>query len=271
MPKTEGIKKGGHNKTAIDILRKRSISPETLFSVISPLIVLIFWESIVRLGLIPELFFPPPTRILKSFIDMLLSGELIRETWVTIQRVFVAFLIGAIPGLLLGLLMGWSRKIRVVLNPLVSALLPIPKIVLLPLIMLIFGVGETSRLVTISMGVFFINLINSLAGVQNIDPIYFEAARNYGANKRQTFIKVVLPGSSPMIFTGIRLSLGMALLITMGIEFIAARDGLGAMTWLAWQTLKTETLYVGIIVIALLGLVTTAVIEKIQKKILYWQ
>lgn len=254
-----------------DAVRNVSMNLDTFFSIVSPLAVLLVWELTVRAGLIPELFFPPPTRILRSFVEVLLSGELINETAITLRRVIVAFFMGGFPGIILGLLMGWSKRIRAIFNPIVSALLPIPKIVLLPLIMLIFGVGETSRLVTISMGVFFINLINALAGVQNIDPIYFEAAQNYGAGKWQTFRKVVLPGSLPSIFAGIRLSLGMAILVTMGIEFIAAREGLGAMTWLAWQTLRTEVLYVGIITIAIIGVLSSMIIEIIQKKVLHWQ
>jgi NitT/TauT family transport system permease protein len=247
------------------------LSLETTLSIASPLLVLLLWEGLVRLGYLEALFFPPPTRIIETLVKVLISGELVSQTAITLRRMILAFALGTAPGLILGLLMGWSRKIRAFFDPLVSATLPIPKFALLPLIMLVLGVGEGSKLVTISMGIFFIILVNALAGVQGIDPIYFEAARNYGANRWQLFVKVILPGSLPMIFAGIRLALGMALLVTIATEFIAAREGLGAMTWLAWQTLRTEVLYVGIITSAILGVIFTVIVERLRKWLIPWQ
>ena len=244
---------------------------ETALSIASPILVLVVWEGLVRLGYLEALFFPPPTKIIQAMFKVIASGELIGQTAITLRRMALAFILGTTPGLLLGLLMGWSRKVRAFFDPLVSATLPIPKFALLPLVMLVLGVGESSKLVTISMGIFFIILVNALAGVQGIDPIYFEAARNYGANRRQIFTKVILPGSMPMIFAGIRLALGTTLLVTIATEFIAAKDGLGAMTWLAWQTLRTEILYVGIITSAILGVFTTAMLEWLRKWLIPWE
>lgn len=252
-------------------LRLPRIRLETILSIVSPFLVLLLWESLVRLGYLEPLFFPPPTKIIQTLVEVLVSGELLGEVAITLRRLVLAFFLGAVPGVALGLLMGWSKEVRAFFNPLVSATLPIPKFVLLPLMMLILGIGDLSKIVTISMGVFFVNLINAMAGVRNIDPICFEAAKNYGASGRQIVTKVVLPGSLPMVFAGVRLSLGLALLITIAIEFTTSGDGLGAMTWLAWQTLRTEMLYVGIITSAILGLASTTVVEWMRKKLIPWQ
>jgi NitT/TauT family transport system permease protein len=110
-----------------------------------------------------------------------------------------------------------------------------------------------------------------MTGVSNIEPIYFEAARNYGADRLRVFTKVLLPGSLPMIFAGMRLGLGVALIIAIAIELVSARQGLGAMIWLAWQTLRTEVLYVGILVCAVLGLLSTAAVELTRRKVIPWE
>jgi len=167
--------------------------------------------------------------------------------------------------------MGWSPKIRLFVDPFISALYPIPKIAILPLFMLVLGIGELSKVAVVGVGAFFLVLINSMAGVRNIDRIYFEVAQNYGARKFKVFTKVVLLGSLPMIFAGMRLALGMSLLLVVAIEFIAATYGLGAMMWLAWETLRTENLYIGVVICALLGLLFTSLLEKVEKYFMPWE
>src|SRR3990172_2427577 len=244
---------------------------DSYFILISPMIVILIWEIVVRLGYLESLFFPPPTLVFMTLIKLLKTGELQPHVFISLRRIFFGFLLGSIPGLFLGLIMGWSKGVRVFLDPVVSATYPIPKIALLPLIMLIFGIGELSKIVLIAIGCFFLVLINSMAGVININRIYFDVAENYGASRYKIFTKVVLQGSLPMIFTGLRLALGTSLILVVAAEMVSANQGLGAMIWLAWETLRTEKLYVGIVVIAFLGLIFTFVLKRLERKLIPWQ
>jgi ABC-type nitrate/sulfonate/bicarbonate transport system permease component len=243
---------------------------DSFFVLISPTIIIFLWEIAVRLGYVESLFFPPPSLVAATLIELLKTGKLQPHLFISLKRIFFGFFLGSVPGLILGLIMGWSRKIRMLLDPLVSATYPIPKIALLPLIMLIFGIGEISKIVLIAIGCFFLVLINSMAGVMNIDKIYFEVAKNYGASKYNIFTKVVLKGSLPMIFTGLRLALGLSLILAVAAEMVSANQGLGAMIWLAWETLRTENLYAGIVTIAFLGLSFTSILKQAEKKLIPW-
>jgi ABC-type nitrate/sulfonate/bicarbonate transport system permease component len=248
-----------------------SINGEMILSVVSPLVLVLLWEGLVRLGYLEELFFPPPSKITRTLIKLTQSGALVAHVLITMRRVLLGFFLGAVPGIILGLMMGSSKKIRAVVDPIIATTYPMPKIALLPLIMLIFGIGDPSKVVTIASGVFYLLVVNCMTGVCNIEPIYFEAARNYGAGRLRMFTKVLLPGSLPVIFAGIRLGLGVALLIAIAIELVSARQGLGAMIWLAWQTLKTEVLYVGVFICAVLGLLSTAAVELTRRKLIPWE
>jgi len=128
-----------------------------------------------------------------------------------------------------------------------------------------------SKIAVVGIGSFFLVLINSMAGVRNINLIYFEVAENYGAGKLKVFTKVVLPGRLPMIFAGMRLALGMSLLLVVAIEFITANYGIGAMMWQAWETLRTENLYVGVIICAILGLIFSSSLERIERYLIPWE
>jgi NitT/TauT family transport system permease protein len=232
--------------------------------------ILILWELCGRIGLLNPLFFPVPSLIVVAFFTMLADGEIQTNLSMTLSRVFAGFLIGTIPGIIIGLLMGASEKIRLLLDPVVAATYPIPKLAIFPLLMIIFGIGELSKIMAIAIGCFFIVLINAMAGVRNINKVYFEVAKNYGASRRQLFTRILLPASLPMVFTGIRLALGTSLIVVVGVEFVSANYGIGALIWKAWETFEIEKLYVGIFLCALLGILFTVVLQQAEKWITPW-
>jgi NitT/TauT family transport system permease protein len=252
-------------------LQPRKFRSEALLPIISPVLILAIWEIAVRLGYLKPLFFPPPSLILQTFLKLVRNGELQQNLYPTLVRIFWGFVIGTVPGLIIGLSMGWSSKFRLFMDPIIAALYPVPKIAILPLIMLLLGIGELSKIVVVGIGSFFLVTINAMTGVRNINRIYFEVAKNYGAKKIKIFTKVVLPGSLPMIFAGMRLSLGMSLLLVVAVEFNTANYGLGAMIWLAWETLRTENLYVGVIICAILGIIFTTVLRRIERRFMPWE
>jgi len=138
------------------------------------------------------------------------------------------------------------------------------------LILVVFGIGEASKIAIVAISTFFPMLINTMAGVRQISPIHFEVAENYGANRFHTFTHVVVPGSLPLIIVGARLSLNTALVLTIAVELLTAREGLGAMIWLAWETFRTEELFASLIVIALLGFSFNRILRYLNQRFLPW-
>ena len=228
------------------------------------------WEVGAAVRLIPAFFLPPPSRVVRTLVALTLSGELWRHTGATLLRVGEGVLLGCIPACLIGLAMGWWPRVRAALDPLVSALHPLPKVALLPLFMVLFGIGELSKVVAVAVAAFFPTLLNALAGVRQISPQLFEVARCYGASRRKVFTRVVLPGSMPMLLMGVRLSVNIAIMITIAVELVAARSGLGTLIWLAWETMRTEQLYAGIVVIAAIGVAVSALLDFAGRKLLPW-
>ena len=232
--------------------------------------VVLFWEWEVRRGGLSALFFPAPSTIFLTLKELIANGELTKNLSATLFRVFTGFLLGGLPGLILGLSMGWSKRIRTIVDPFVAAAHPLPKIAILPLILIVFGVGELSKVIAVAVAAFFPMLINTMAGVRQISPIYFEVAQNYGASKIKIFTRVVIPGSLFMIFTGVRLALNISLLISIAVELVVAKKGLGAMIWFAWETLQTEVLYASLFVIAVLGIFLNFTLQYITIHIIPW-
>lgn len=233
-------------------------------------IILLLWELGGQLGLINPLFFPVPSLISRTFIEMLAANEIQANLTITLLRVFIGFLIGTILGIMSGLIMGTSYKLRLLFDPIVAAFYPIPKLAIFPLFMVLFGIGELSKIVAIAFGCFFLTLINTMAGVRNINKVYFEVAKNYGASQKQLFTHVMLPGSLPMVFAGIRIALGMSLIVVVGVEFISANYGIGALIWNSWQTFEIERLYVGIFICAILGILFTLALKKLEQHMIPW-
>jgi NitT/TauT family transport system permease protein len=232
--------------------------------------ILIAWEVAGRIGMLNPLFFPVPSLIFMEFFSMVKDGEIQDNLSITLLRMFGGFLIGAVSGLVVGLWMGTSEKVRILLDPVISATYPIPKLAIFPLLMVIFGIGELSKIMAIAIGCFFIVVLNTMAGVRNINKVYFDIAKNYGASRSKVFSRVVLPASLPMIFNGIRIALGMCLIIVVGVEFLSANHGIGAMIWYSWQTFDIEKLYVGIFICAILGIIFTVVLKLLEKRIIPW-
>jgi NitT/TauT family transport system permease protein len=240
-------------------------------AILSPLALLVLWEIAARLGWIEVLFFPAPTTIAEAFWQMSSTAQFWNDIGISLSRMAIGFAMGAIPGLLVGLAMGLFRPARSVFQPLIAAMYPLPKIALLPLILLIFGLGEMSKYVIIAIGVFFLMAINSMAGVMNVPTIYFDVARNLKASRWKMYFTVALPGALPGIFTGLRICVGTALLLLVAAEFVGANEGIGYRVWWAWSVFRVKNMYVGFVVIALLGFILTYAVEFLERRFLPWQ
>jgi ABC-type nitrate/sulfonate/bicarbonate transport system permease component len=250
---------------------------ERLTSFLSPLVLLALWEIFGRIGVIDTRFFPVPTSIFRVLFQMLQptdqfpQGELWFQLSASLSRIAIGFLIGAVPGVFVGLAMGLFRPIRAAIQPLIDATFPIPKIALLPLFIMMFGIGEQSKYAIIATAVIYLVLINTVSGVRNIDQIYLDVGKNFRASKWMMFRDVALPGALPLIVTGIKLGMGVALLVIVAAEQVAAKSGIGYLIWTSWQVFQVEKMYVGLLVIALVGFASSILLNYLERFVVPWK
>ncbi len=224
------------------------------------------WEWASSTGIISRFIFPQPSRIIIYLFTALQSSEFWINLFATISRLLIGFIAGGLPGLALGLLMGWQPRVRSAIEPIIGALHPIPKITLFPLLLVIFGIGETSSILLIALAVFFPTLINAVEGVRQIPPVYFEVAQNVNASRGLTFYRVILPASMPFMLAGARIALNIGLIVTLTIELINGSSGLGVMMWFGWQMMRLEQVYGIIFVVSIIGLL----LNSSMNALLHW-
>ncbi|MBT7191434.1 MAG: ABC transporter permease [Anaerolineae bacterium] len=234
------------------------------------IILLVAWELDSYYGIISTIFFPPPSKIWAGFIKLSLNGSLFSATTTTLFRFLAGLISGAFLGAALGLLMGRYSGLNAFFSPYIAALYPIPKIAIFPLLMVVFGIGEGSKFVAIFLGAFFPMLISTLSGVQQINKIYFDVGKNYGIDGKKAFSHILIPGSLPSIMAGLRLAANVGFIVTISVEIISARNGLGVLLWFSWQTLRVNELYAVLVVIAITGIVLSYVIDQMTERLIPW-
>ena len=243
---------------------------ERVVTLLAPLVLLLLWEVLVQVRLLDRRFFPAPSSIVGTFLN-LAQTSLPGHIGISLSRAAIGFLFGAVPAILLGVLMGLVPIVRAALQPIVGALFAIPKVAILPLILLLFGLGEQSKWAIIATAVFFQVLISTTAGVANIDRIYLDVGRNFGAGRLATLWTIALPGALPVIFAGIRLGWGVSLLLLVTAEMLAAKSGLGYLIDQSWKTFTIEEMYVGLIAIAALGMLSFWLLDLLEDWLIPWR
>lgn len=237
---------------------------------LSPLIFFLIWEILSRTGFIDIRFFPAPSQIFVHLFTVSPDEGIIRDILASLYRIGVGYLLGALTGISLGIAMGLSRLLRNSCYPLIAMLYPLPKIALLPLIMLVFGIGDLSKIVVVFIGSFFLILLSTLNAVDQLPRVYYDLAR-VNTLKKSAFIKsVIFPASLPGIFSGLRLAIGYSLVIVVAAEFSGANEGVGYLIWQSWETFSIRSMYAGIFVIAFLGIAFSFIIDIAERKALHW-
>ena len=249
----------------------RQVRQERLLYLLSPIGLIVLWQLAIQAGLGDRRFVPAPSDIAERFYLLCVSGELPWDTVVTLWRIIAGFVLGSIPGVALGLAMAMWRSVRIVIDPLIAALFPIPKLALMPLILLAFRFGETSKIVVVAIGAFFPVIVNAYAGASNIEKIYIDVARNYGASPRIMFTRVVFFGALPLIFAGLRVALAISFIIATAVEFVASKSGIGYLIWSSWELLQVDAMFVGIVTIGVLGVITSTLFIELERLVIPWK
>ena len=247
------------------------IDRELFLNLLSPIVVLLAWEVSAQQEWINPRFFPAPSSILAVAGDMIADGSLYANTAVSLGRILPAFILAGALGVTVGLLMGWSQKIYAVVDPIVSAIYPLPKVVLLPIIFLIFGLNDISRIIAIGAAVFLLVVINTMGGAREVNEEFIEAARDNGASGYTMIREVLMPASLPHIFSGLSLAMGVSFILIVVVEMTAAESGLGYIIWDSWGLFAIKRMYVAILTINILGIVFTYGIEWVGKYLTRWQ
>jgi len=273
---TESVQTGGGSRAEIEERLATAVQAEKgspwvrRIGPYTPLLLILVWEVLSRAGVLDARFFPPPSSIVETFVKMLMDGVLLEHTAMTLSRILIGFLMGAIPGVLLGVLLGTIRPLRQLLEPIFASLLPIPKVAIFPLLLLIFGLGETSKYVIVAIGVFFYLFFNTMSGVMQTPALFEDVARANGATRLQRWFTVSFPYALPSIFTGMKLATGGAFVIIAASEFVGSQSGLGYLIWSSWSTFAVSKMYVGIVTISVLGYGATALEGFIERRVVPW-
>ena len=258
-----------------------------LRGILVPAAVLLIWEAAARAEFVSPIVLPAPSAVavkwwisllpaqdfdpaMQSRLAWLFSGELLHDAYSSLYRVIVGFLVGAGLALPLGLLMGARPAVYALCNPLVQILRPIPPIAYIPVAILWFGLGNPPAIFLISIGAFFPVLMNTIAGVRQVDGIYLRAARNLGAGPWTLFIRVILPAATPYILAGVRIGIGTAFIVVIVSEMIAVSDGLGFRILEAREFMWSDKIIAGMITIGLLGLGLDTCVSRLNNHLLRW-
>jgi len=237
--------------------------------VASAIVVLVLWEIFGRR--INPLFMSYPSAIAGALVELLLAGEIQRQAAGSLQVFAVGLSAALLLGIVIGLLMGRYRLAEYLLDPYVYALDATPRVALIPLLLLWFGLGDAAKIAIVFLSGLFPVLMNTFSGVRTVSAHLVEVGQAYGAGERKIFTKIILPASLPFIMTGVRLSVGRALIGIITAEMFAAVTGMGALLVRYSSALATDKFFVPVIFLSLLGVALSATVERLQKRLAPWK
>jgi sulfonate transport system permease protein len=238
---------------------------------LSPLVLLVLWQLASSVGVLPERLLAAPTTIAATALELVQNGTLQSAIGVSLQRAAGGFLAGAAVGVGLALLAGLSRIGEHALDPPMQMLRALPLFGLIPLFILWFGIGETPKVALVAYGVAFPLYLNTFAGIRSVDGKLAELGQVLRLGRAALIRHIVLPGALPQTLVGLRQSLGVAWLALIVAEQINAGEGLGFMINDAREFLRTDIVVVGLLVYAVLGLATDAIVRLLERRALAWR
>jgi len=237
----------------------------------SILLILGLWEAAWKARLISPLFFSGPSAIARQMAYAWTKGHLKSDLVYSGTNFILGFAAAVVAGVTLGILIGWYRKLRMLLDPTLTALYATPRVAMIPLILIWFGIGMWSKVFIVFISAFFPILVNTVGGMRAIDRDLLRAARAFCASDWQIFKTVAIPGSVPFILTGIRQGVALGLIGVVVGEMFGGSEGIGFMVAYGGQTFATDTLFVGVVIIAVAGIVLTWIAERLERRFSQWR
>lgn len=247
---------------------KRYLNFIEYFSIV--IVIIALWQMLEVVEVIDPVTLPSPLQILETFLSMIGGGELLKHVLVSIVRVFQGYALAVIFGILFGIAIGLSKRLNRVTDFVIQILKPIPPIAWIPLAILWFGIGETSKIFLIFLGGFFPILINVTDGIQQTDKKLIEVAKVLETPKISFIAKVVIPSALPSIFTGLRVGIGSAWMCVVGAELIASDQGVGYMIMNARQFSQPDVVIIGMLAIGFIGKIIDVILKTIERKLIKW-
>jgi ABC-type nitrate/sulfonate/bicarbonate transport system permease component len=239
-----------------------------------PVALLMLWEVLAKTGAIDQRFFPAPSKVFMGMVALLSDpgerGRLFVDMVATYQRLAIGYGIGATLGVVAGITMGLSTSVRFCLGPLVNATFPTPKLAIFPLLIVVFGLGDASKIALVTLGVFYMTCLSTVSGVLYSNPLHLDVARAFRIPAWTRWSRIVVPSALPSIVTGLKLGLGQALILVVSAEFVAAQEGLGHFIWDSWQVLDISRMFVGLFVVAITGGGAVLLGETIERRLIPW-
>lgn len=229
------------------------------------------WEVLPRTGLVSSIFFPTFSETVITLINLVLSGEILLHAKASMERSIIGFGLAAIVAIPLGLLMGWYSRIEKYTDLLIQSLRNTSQFALLPLFIMLFGIGETSKIAIVFYAALWYMLINTISGVKSVDPLFIKAAKSFGISDLDLFKKIIIPATIPSIIAGARLSAKAAVMVVIGAEMLAAKSGLGFFVQDSQLMFRIPEMYAGILTLAIIGLSLNYTLVWVEKKATYWK
>jgi ABC-type nitrate/sulfonate/bicarbonate transport system permease component len=254
--------------------RRMNLLQQLALGIGLPICCLIIWEVFARFGIIDRRFFPAPSDTFSATVSLLSHpderGRLFLDMLATYRRLAIGYLIGATLGVVTGVAMALSKPIRYSLAPSINATFPTPKLAIFPLLIVIFGLGDSSKIALVALGVFYMTCLSSLSGVLYASPMHRDVAQAFRIPAWVRWTRVVIPSAMPSIVTGLKLGLGQALILVVSAEFVSAQEGLGHFIWDSWQVLDVPRMFMGLIVVALTGGFAVLLGEILERRLIPW-
>ncbi|MET8231244.1 ABC transporter permease [Micromonospora sp. NPDC005298] len=229
------------------------------------------WEGAPRLGLVDRVFLPPLSEVLVAWWELLRSGQLAEHVGASLTRSLAGLGLAVLTAIPLGLLIGWYRPLAELLSPLLEVFRNTAALALLPVFVLILGLGETSKIALVLYACSWPILLNTIAGVKGVDPLLIRSARSMGLDHLRLFQKVILPAAVPTIFTGVRLAGAYSILVLVAAEMVGAKAGLGYLVNYAQYNFAIPDMYSGIITISAIGLVVNQLLVALERRFSTWR
>lgn len=234
-------------------------------------ILLMLWEVAPRIGLVDTTFFPPFSKVAESWWGLVVSGDLYAHFQASILRSLLGFGLAIVIAIPLGLVIGWYPLANELLNPVLELFRNTAALALLPVFILLLGIGETSKISIVLFACIFPILLNTINAVRNVDPLLIKSAKSMGLPSYKLFYKVILPASIPTIFTGIRMAGSSSILVLIAAEMVGAKEGLGYLINYTQQNFQIPQMYAGILTISLLGVIINYLLVSLERKFSSWK